>query len=287
MNGLWLAANKESFVRDLVRDFCHVYAAVAGQHARFTASGAISHAMLRELLGRDMRKGVFWRLKDTAHHLFRTPHPRAGGESRFPLRRSPGDVPPDDMACRNGVESLLDWCIGFAFHECVKLKEDAFQRQHYANRLTQMRGQFGERREMLENLAPLLLQTRESIQREMARILHVLDAAKNLLLLYLRGHGDNGLLARFLATEEALARGVFGRVWEDLLESLYERRPHEPYLSAARACLDSGRPQQALHALDTLTRRAAAERAAWTEEAALLRRRAETFDAPDPGANSG
>ena len=75
MNGGWLVANRDFLVRDLVRDYCTVYSLLADQRRRFEADGAVSYSALRDLLGESMRKGVFWRLKDTAHHLFRnTPH---------------------------------------------------------------------------------------------------------------------------------------------------------------------------------------------------------------------
>ena len=73
MSGRWLIANKDFFIRDLLRDYCRVCQALNEQDARFSGTGTISYAVLRDLLGEAMRKGVFWRLKDTAHHLFRTP----------------------------------------------------------------------------------------------------------------------------------------------------------------------------------------------------------------------
>lgn len=284
MSGLWLTANKAVFVRDLLRDFCIVWAALAEQNLRFAASGAISHAVLRELLGRDMRKGVFWRLKDTAHHLFRTPRrTMENAEPGIPLWQFSNGKIPDGMVQQNAEEAMLDWCIGYAFHECVKLKEDAFQRQHYANRLEQMRGQTPQCEAVLERLFPLTAQTRESIGREMARILHVLGHAKDLLLRYLRTHGDNGHVARFLVAEEKLVRAVFAAQYEDLLASLYGPRPEACYLLAARACLEGGRPQQALRALDALNAASiAAPGAPHAEDAARLRHLAETFDPTHP-----
>ena len=71
MNGRWLLANRDFLVRDLVRDYCTVYSLLADQRHRFDVDGAVSYTALRDLLGEAMRKGVFWRLKDTAHHLFR------------------------------------------------------------------------------------------------------------------------------------------------------------------------------------------------------------------------
>ena len=71
MSERWLLANRAFFVRDLVRDYCMVFRLLSDQRRRFERDGAVSYSALRDLLGEAMRKGVFWRLKDTAHHLFR------------------------------------------------------------------------------------------------------------------------------------------------------------------------------------------------------------------------
>ena len=156
MNGRWLLANRDFLVRDLVRDYCTVYSLLADQRRRFDVDGAVSYTALRDLLGEAMRKGVFWRLKDTAHHLFRN---SPGIEAMAPGGMPPLELPlPEEPAVENGntaemaqitalrrhadnvlpggahaqkaFETLIDWCIGYAFHECAKLKEDAFQGQH-------------------------------------------------------------------------------------------------------------------------------------------------------------
>ena len=110
MKGRWLLANRDFLVRDLVRDYCTVYHALAAQRRRFELDGAVSYTALRDLLGEAMRKGVFWRLKDTAHLLFRnsanhgdvapvdTPAPVA--ESSGPV----GSAPPPDAACCPGTQ---------------------------------------------------------------------------------------------------------------------------------------------------------------------------------------
>ena len=164
MNGRWLLANRDFLVRDLVRDYCTVYSLLADQRHRFDVDGAVSYTALRDLLGEAMRKGVFWRLKDTAHHLFRnSPGIEAVAPGGMPamdlpqqediptesgnaaeqeqiraLRRHADNVLPGGAGAQKALEGLIDWCIGYAFHECAKLKEDAFQGQHYANRLIQI-----------------------------------------------------------------------------------------------------------------------------------------------------
>lgn len=285
MSGRWLAENKGVFVRDLLRDYCHVCATLAEQRERFEGTGTISYAVLRDLLGEAMRKGVFWRLKDTAHHLFRTPYgvmPEAdvgdagggdgSGGAEVALWQFSSGKTPDGMVQQSAVEAMLDWITGFAFHECVKLKEDAFQRQHYANRLIQMRGRVGACEKMLPRLFPLAEQTRESMGREIRRIVEVLELGRELLIRYLGRHGDNGHVARFLVAEETLARRVFGAQYEALLTAMYgaEGGGLRLRLLAARAYLEGGRPQQALALLDQL--------AGEGEELALLREWAAQFE---------
>lgn len=281
MSGQGIGANKNAFVRDLLRDFCIVCAALTEQYQRFAASGSISHAVLRDLLGRDMRKGVFWRLKDTAHHLFRTPYRDTADvsdmEGGVSLWQFSSGKAPDGMVRQGSAEALLDWCIGFAFHECVKLKEDAFQRQHYAHRLEQMRGKMCGCEDILDNLAPLLGQTRESIVREMVRIQDVLTQIRGLLIFYVPEHSNNRYLARFLLARNALVRQVFAEAYPALLAALYSDEPRRLYLLAAQGWLEGGRPREALDVLDALDAQAPLPEA-YGAEAAKLRILAETFD---------
>lgn len=141
MSERWLLANRAFFVRDLVRDYCMVFRLLSDQRRRFERDGTVSYSALRDLLGEAMRKGVFWRLKDTAHHLFRNATRPASATVEgqgIVLWQYAASPHPDGMAVQSPVEALIDWCVGYAFHECAKLKEDAFQGQHYANRLAQL-----------------------------------------------------------------------------------------------------------------------------------------------------
>lgn len=274
MTAPWLFANTQIFVRDIVRDYCRVCVAVREQQERFACSGTVSYAVLRDLLGEAVRKGVFWRLKDTAHQLFRMPSTNEDAMTGILLWQYSSEKAPGGLVRQEEAEALLDWCIGYAFHECVKLKEDAFQNQHYANRLMQMEGQLGEERCHLHNLRPLLRQTRESIERELARILHVLHQGMELLTSYLKSHGDNRHLARFLVTEAALVRQSFGPRLEGLLSALYGEDRLRPYLLAAQACIEGGRWERACAILDD-----ACPHPEPGSEAARLREQAERFGA--------
>ena len=271
MNGRWLLANRDFLVRDLVRDYCTVYSLLVDQRRRFDVDGAVSYTALRDLLGEAMRKGVFWRLKDTAHHLFRNspgieavapggmpaielpPQEEAPAENGNAaeqeqinaLRRHADSVLPGGAGAQKALEALIDWCIGYAFHECAKLKEDAFQGQHYANRLIQISRSPAVTLDMYNPLRGLGGQTSESSSRELSRIMHVLAHGLRLLSSYLAVERHNAHLARWLASEEDFARRIFGQGYEHLLASLYGNDRERLYLMAARDFLHAGRREPA------------------------------------------
>ena len=282
MNGRWLLANRDFLVRDLVRDYCTVYSLLADQRRRFDVDGAVSYTALRDLLGEAMRKGVFWRLKDTSHLLFRnapahsdvapvdTPGPvcpscdgktqdapNAGqAHGREPesaesaqvaaLLRSANTLLPGGADGQRALEAIIDWCIGYAFHECVKLKEDAFQNQHYANRLAQVARHDGVTTDMYNPLRGLVGQTAESSSRELSRISHVLSHGLRMLAQYLAVEKHNTHLARWLASEELSARQAFGSNFVPMLDALYGPEHERLYLLAARDFLEAGRREPAI-----------------------------------------
>lgn len=270
MNGRWLLANRDTLIRDLVRDFCLVHRSLMEQRRRFAADGAFSYSALRDLLGESMRKGVFWRLKDTAHHIFRNrmdavdapqPGERSGDpaqERRAPasgdgaeqahlsrLRRRAHQILPGGVGELTALEALMDWCIGYAFHECAKLREDAFQRQHYASRLVQISRCAAVTEDMAAPLQTLRRQTEESSSRELTRILHVLGHGLRLLARYLALERDNTRLARWLACETDLARQAFGPSFDILLAGVCGGDSERLHLMAARDFLDAGRRRPA------------------------------------------
>ena len=258
-------------MRDLVRDYCTVFQALSAQRQRFEQAGAVSYSALRDLLGEAMRKGVFWGLKDTAHHLFRnSPGIEAMAPGGMPplelplpeepadengnaaemaqitaLRRHADSVLPGGAQAQKAFETLIDWCIGYAFHECAKLKEDAFQGQHYANRLIQISRIPAVTADMYNPLRGLGGQTSESSSRELSRILHVLAHGLRLLASYLAVERHNAHLARWLASEEDLARRIFGQSYDHLLASLYGNDRERLYLMAAKDFLHAGRREPA------------------------------------------
>ena len=108
MSKAWIQAKHPEFVRDLFKFFCQACELLEAQSLRFDRDGTVEFHVLRELVGIETNKGLLWRMKDTAHHVFRNdPHSQLGGK-------------------------FLDWAMGYIFHEAVKLKEDAYQKQNYA-----------------------------------------------------------------------------------------------------------------------------------------------------------
>ncbi len=238
MNRAWLARRRPALVRDLVRDYCAAHAVLTAQLRRFEGDGTVSYAIIRALLGEAMSKGVLWRLKDTAHHLFRSP-------------AQAGDPATEGRAL---VGELIDWCVGFAFHECIKLREDAYQRQHYANRLLHLEelrraaGHAADAPDSGEGLWPLAglpRQTADSMERELRRILGVLDNGLALLARYLAGEGGNAPLARWLAVEEERAAEAFGARWPEVVGALSGPDGDGLYPLAAADLVEAGRPEAA------------------------------------------
>ena len=228
-------AGAAPLVRDLVRDYCTVYLTLLEQSNRLSRDRSLSYNVLHALMGEAMRKGVFWRLKDTAHHLFR----RTLG---------PGDrIGEADNGEIEGA--FVDWCVGFSFHECAKLREDAFQIQHYACRLLQLRRSGGLAWEMSSTLASMTDQTAESCRREMNRILHVLRSGMPFMIRYLAQEPDNCCLARWLATDAERVKKAFGHLYPGLVRALYGDRPEHMFTMAASDLLDCGRIQEARNIL--------------------------------------
>ncbi len=227
MSNYRLASNREFFVRDLIRDYCTVYLSLAEQVQRYERDGNVSHSVLLTLVGEPSSKGVFWRLKDTAHFLFRSSE--------------------DDQSTDARIGRLVDWCIGYAFHECCKLREDAFQIQHYAARLLQISRVDGETRRLSAPLAHLTTETSESCERELRRIVSVLREGMRLLVQLLPSASANCSLARFLVTRQDRVRRAFLNLYPDLLRALYQDTPQRMYTLAAADFMDCGRKAEAGH----------------------------------------
>lgn len=228
MSKAWIKAKAPEFVRDILRDFCLVCQELETQFRQFDANGQVDFQVLRGILGEEMNKGLLWRLKDTAHHLFRS---KAEGGSL--------------------VGQYLDWGIGYIFHDAMKLKEDSYQQQNYAPWFRQLIREDlpSEEKRISADLLGVLEQTSESMFREIRRIRFIMANCRKLYAIFLAGHNDNPLLARFLFDQNALVREVFGAEYAELVERIYGAAPERMYLLAAMSLRQGGWASEAAQAI--------------------------------------
>ena len=248
----WIEKNSEAFERDALRDFCLASRSLGRQFRRFAESGAVSFSIIQNLVGEPLNKGLLWRLKDMAHHVFLSP-----------WARSPS-------------APLLDWTLGYIFHESLKLMEDAHQRQYYAPRMECMSCKEDNPllAEVEAELAAIQAQTCESIRREVVRLEKLLQLSRKLFCQYFTGCSGHRLLARFIYDNEELVRLAFEEEYPALLEAVYGNMLERMYLEAARSLLDSGRFEAVDQAIEAAMKRKPA-----MEEALALREELHTLHA--------
>ncbi|MFP4588047.1 MAG: hypothetical protein ACLFM3_08375 [Desulfohalobiaceae bacterium] len=228
MSNNWLQNKQDEIVTDILKNFCYVQQTLEQQFQEYKYSGYLDFQLLSDLVGHDMNQGRLWRLKDTAHLLFRyLPDPCLSG--RF-----------------------LDWSLGYIFHECMKLKEDAYQQQNYAawfSQLEQDPSRSSQEREISKNLYQLVSQTKESIRREVNRISYILNICRKIFIQYLPLHQDNALLARFIYTQNHLMRSTFRSAYPKLILAIYGQQQEMLYCLAARSLRQGGWSSSAADAL--------------------------------------
>ncbi|PIE69493.1 MAG: hypothetical protein CSA21_02360 [Deltaproteobacteria bacterium] len=227
MSKSWIIHKRDEFVRDILRDFCLVSVQLDNEFRHYDHNGLTRFTFFKDLLGARTNKGQIWRLKDTAHLLFR-------------------NEPEDSI-----LAHYLDWAIGYIFHECIKLMEDSYQRRRYKPWFESHSPQQSlAPEEMLigKELHSLIEQTRESIDREIKRVRFLLFHCRRMLTLYLPAHRDNALLARFIYDQNHLVRQVFGSGYDDLIHSVYSNAPDQLFILAAHSLEQGGWHQEAVQA---------------------------------------
>jgi len=230
MTKTWVLAKRPIFVRDVVRDFCLAASRMENHFLLYDSSGAVSFHFFDDILGRQNNKGLLWRLKDTAHLLFRSEVPEILGE-------------------------YLDWALGYIFHECIKLKEDAYQQMNYKPRfekLQQAEGLGPEEQHLGAELFAVISQTSESIRREIQRVRFILFHCKRMFIRYLPRHSDNHLLARFFYRHFDLVEQVFRSYTAELLCAMYGPDLADLYRLAAKSLEEGGWAKEAAAARASL-----------------------------------
>jgi len=227
MSKAWIQAKHPEFVRDLFKFFCQACDQLERQFVRFDEDGTVEFDVLKDLVGNEMNKGLLWRMKDTAHHVFRNdPHAQLGGQ-------------------------FLDWALGYIFHETLKLKEDAYQKQNYApwfHRLYEGDLNTSEK-DVTEQLFQVLNQTEESMRREIDRIRFIIAKGRQLLPYYLRRYSDNVLLARYIFSQNELVRSVFADEYKGLVFAIYGHEPERMYILASESLRMGGWMDEAAQAV--------------------------------------
>ena len=225
----WMSENREFFERDVLHDFCLVSGTLAEQFVRLRLTSALSFPVLRDLVGDPMNKGLLWRLKDTAHHLFR------------------------DYGPENPAGALLDWTLGYIFHESFKMMEDAHQRQYYAPRLSAFSGQEydADMRALVARIVAIKGETDESMRREANRLETLLRISRRLFCLLFAGRACHRPLARLLHDREAMVAHAFEDDYPALLLAVYGDEPERRHIEAAHSLVQSARQDEAAKAVET------------------------------------
>ncbi len=240
-----------SLKRDILCDFCLTCKELEEQFARLEQSGSLSFAIMRDLVGDKMSKGSLWRLKDTSHYLFNamrlTPDRSAAADETERAEDPAGARPGLGCTAKEEAGFLLDWTLGYIFHECVKMTEDAYQLQYYGPRLPLLpEGGGSPCEDVLKSLAPIVGQSRTSLLRETRRVALLLEQARRLFCLYLSGERDNLSLALFIYDRSSLVLDTFHAYYEDLLKGIYGESLDIFHLQAARAFFAFGHKRKSI-----------------------------------------
>lgn len=228
MSKHWLEANGSRLMADILRDFCLVSIAFEEQFARYDSAGNLSYSVLREMLGEEMNRGILWRLKDTAHHLLR------------------------DTQNASVAGKLLDWAIGYIFHESLKLLEDTHQHQYYAPGLLAMAedNPSPELNAVAQDFTLMAEETQEEMGRTVGRVRRLLAHARLFFHRCYAGQRDNHYIARVLCDREDLVREAFGAEFANFQEAVYGDKPQLMFCNAAISLAHSGKTVEARKALE-------------------------------------
>jgi len=229
MSKKWINKKIPEFVRDILRDFCLISCELEKEFNFFEQEKRVRFSFFQELVGEEMSKGPLWRLKDMVHILSKN-------EKKAPL-----------------LAQLIDWSLGYIFHESMKLKEDAYQQNRYRPWFEEIQAQKElppQIKLTVKELYQVLKQTSESIEREIKRIKFLQFHLRNLFLLYLPHHRDNELLARFFFAQSELVKRVFKPSHHKLLEAIYQPDIAQMYFLAAKSLRKGGWLEEAQKAVE-------------------------------------
>ena len=228
MSKHWLEANGSRLMAEILRDFCAVSLTLEEQFVRYDSAGNLSYAVLREILGDEMNRGLLWRLKDTAHHMLR------------------------NAQNATAAGKLLDWAVGYIFHESLKLLEDTHQHQYYAPSLLAMAedNPSPELTAVALDFTHMAEETQEEMGRTVGRIRRLLAHARLFFHRCYSGQKENLYLARLLYDREDLIREAFAGEYDNFIRAVYGDGTQTLFLNAAASLAHGGRTDQAGAALE-------------------------------------
>lgn len=228
MSKHWIEANTPRLMAEILRDFCVVSITLEEQFSRYDSAGNLSYAVLRDMLGDQMNRGLLWRLKDTAHHLLR-------------------DAPKCSLEGK-----LLDWAIGYIFHEALKLMEDTHQHQYYAPSLLSMAedNPSPELNAIASDFTLMAVENQADMGRTVGRMRKLLAHARLFFHRCYACQRDNPHIARLLYDRQALIRSAFADEHEKFIDSIYGDARQMLFLNAAASLSHGGRIDQARAALE-------------------------------------
>ena len=211
--------------RGLLWSFCQAADILYEQFDRLEQAGSLSYSILSSLIGEPSQKGLLWYLKDKAHTLFES--------------SSQSDTP----------GALLDWSLGYIFHESVKLTEDTRLQQAYVVRFDKFTQHCPQCVHLFEQLDEIEKQTKLSISYEANRLDMLMRATMDLFGQYFSEQVEHRPLARLLFDQEALFRRVFDNRYETFLQSVYGDKRYCLYVEAGYSLLEAGKVERAKEAL--------------------------------------
>jgi len=217
----------ESIV-DILRDFMVAHGLLHDLFESHSA-GDLRFADVTRLVG-DREASVLYRLKERCHVLFR------GAQS--------------DTAAPVGREALFDLAVGELFHEAMKLRENLYQLEVYAPKVSALRGASTDAGDdaLFREFAKIQDTAVGRLDEALEETGSLLEQTRRQLKALLMEHREDGLIARCLVEHAALAAQVFSMDIGDLFAEIYGDTV-AGYSTAAHSYLRSAFYAEALGAL--------------------------------------
>jgi tetratricopeptide (TPR) repeat protein len=208
----------EAGLVDITREFLLAHQQLRGLFERHRR-GELRWEEVQRLVG-DTEASVLFRLKERCHAVFRA-----------------GELGSDPLMPR---VALFDLAIGSLFHEAMKLRENFYQLEVYAPRVEAVRSRLeGGAEALFEEFARILAASRERLAEALAESEALLEQTRRQFRVLLAAYRGNGLVARYLLENRALAEEVLGEPLDCFLASIHGDAV-AGYALAARSYLESG-----------------------------------------------